>query len=175
MNIRMGIGYDVHRLVKQRKLVLGGVTFDSERGLEGHSDADVLCHAIGDALLGALAMGDLGTHFPPSDEKWKDASSLDLLKMIRAMLDGRGSQVVNVDASVVCEEPKLAPRRDEMVMNVAQALKVAADQVSIKATTNEKLGFAGRGEGIAAMAVAVVTAATRTATAARGGISEIEL
>ena len=175
MNVRMGIGYDVHRLVTGRKLILGGVTFEGDRGLEGHSDADVLCHAIGDALLGALAMGDLGTHFPPSDEKWKDASSIELLKMIRAMLEGRGAQVVNVDASVVCEEPKLAPKRDEMVMNVAQALKVGADQVSIKATTNEKLGFAGRGEGIAAMAVAVVSAGTRSSTAARGGMSELEL
>lgn len=175
MNVRMGIGYDVHRLVKKRKLVLGGVTFESEMGLEGHSDADVLCHAIGDALLGALALGDLGTHFPPGDERWKDASSLDLLRMIRAMLDGRGAQVLNVDASVVCEEPKLGPRRDEMVMNVAQALKVAADQVSIKATTNEKLGFAGRREGIAAIAVALVTARASTAAAARGGMSELEL
>ena len=175
MNVRMGIGYDVHRLVKQRKLVLGGVTFDGEMGLEGHSDADVLCHAIGDALLGALALGDLGTHFPPSDDRWKDASSLELLRMIRAMLEGRGAQVVNVDASVVCEEPKLSPRREEMVMNVAEALRVGADQVSIKATTNEKLGFAGRGEGIAAMAVAVVTPGTRTSSAARGGLNELEL
>jgi 2-C-methyl-D-erythritol 2,4-cyclodiphosphate synthase len=171
----MGIGYDVHRLVKGRKLILGGVAFDGDLGLEGHSDADVLCHAIGDALLGALALGDLGTHFPPSDEKWKDASSLELLKMIRAMLEGRGSQVVNVDASVVCEEPKLAPKRDEMVMNVAQALRVGADQVSIKATTNKKLGFAGRGEGIAAMAVAVVKAGRAQTPAARGGVNEIEL
>lgn len=175
MNVRMGIGYDVHRLVKKRKLVLGGVTFESELGLEGHSDADVLCHAIGDALLGALALGDLGTHFPPGDERWKDASSLEILKLIRAMLDGRGSQIINVDASVVCEVPKLAPRRDEMVTNIAQALKVAADQVSIKATTNEKLGFAGRGEGIAAMAVAVITTGTRTVAVARGGVNELDL
>lgn len=176
MNIRVGIGYDVHRLVKKRKLILGGVTFESDLGLEGHSDADVLCHAIGDALLGAVAMGDLGTHFPPGDERWKDASSLDLLKLIRAMLEGRGASVVNVDASVVCEEPKLAPRRVEMVTNVAQALKVAGDQVSIKATTNEKLGFLGRGEGIAAMAVALISIRAGAGSGtARGGVTELEL
>lgn len=174
MNVRMGIGYDVHRLVKKRKLVLGGVTFGGDLGLEGHSDADVLCHAIGDALLGALALGDLGTHFPPSDPQWKDVSSLDLLRQIRAMLEGRGGEVMNVDASVVCEEPKLAPRREEMVRNVAQALKLAADQVSIKATTNERLGFAGRGEGIAAMAVAAVAVHAPPARP-RGGMAEIEL
>lgn len=175
MNVRMGIGYDVHRLAPGRKLVLGGVEFAGERGLDGHSDADVLCHAVGDALLGALALGDLGTHFPPADARWKDASSLELLRLIRAMLEGRGASVLNVDVSVVCEEPRLAPRRDEMVKNVAQALKVAADQVSIKATTNEKLGFAGRGEGIAALAVAAVAARPAAGAASRGEPRDLEL
>jgi 2-C-methyl-D-erythritol 2,4-cyclodiphosphate synthase len=105
INVRVGLGYDVHRLVKGRPLILGGVKLESAVGLDGHSDADVLCHAIGDALLGALGLGDLGTHFPPGDKKWKDASSLELLRLIRAMLDGRNASVVNVDAAVVCEAP----------------------------------------------------------------------
>jgi 2-C-methyl-D-erythritol 2,4-cyclodiphosphate synthase len=172
----VGIGYDVHKLVKGRPLVLGGVKFESAKGLEGHSDADVLCHAIGDALLGAIALGDLGAHFPPGDAQWKDASSLDLLKLIRAMLEGVGATIVNVDASVVCEEPKLAPKRAEMVENVAQALKLPAGQVSIKATTNEKLGFLGRNEGIAALAVAsVATTAAADAARARGGTGDLAL
>ena len=176
MAIRTGIGYDVHKLVKGRPLVLGGVKFESAKGLEGHSDADVLCHAIGDALLGAMALGDLGTHFPPGDAQWKDASSIDLLKLIRAMLEGVGATIVNVDASVVCEEPKLAPKREEMVLNVAQALKLPAGQVSIKATTNEKLGFLGRSEGIAALAVAsVTTTAAADAARARGGTGDLSL
>ena len=173
---RFGIGYDVHKLVKGRPLILGGVKFDHPKGLEGHSDADVLCHALGDALLGAMSLGDLGTHFPPDDKQWKDVSSLDLLKMIRAMVEGVGGTIVNVDVSVVCEAPKLAEKREEMVTNVAQALKLPAGQVSIKATTNEKLGFLGRGEGIAALAVAaVVTAGPADTSRTRGGTEDIKL
>ncbi len=151
-----GIGYDVHARAAGRPLVLGGVRFESDWGLEGHSDADVLAHAIGDALLGAVALGDLGDHFPPGDPRWKDASSLKLLRLIRAMIEGRGAHIVHVDATVVAAEPKLAPVRDAMRANIARALKVAGDRVSVKATTNEGLGSLGRGEGIAAWAVATV-------------------
>lgn len=156
MGLRVGIGYDIHRAAPGRPLVLGGVTFESEWGLDGHSDADVLAHAIGDALLGALALGDLGQHFPPGDPRWKDASSLDLLARIRAMLDERGARVVNVDAAVVAEAPRLMPVRDRMRENLAFALGVEIGAVSVKATTNERLGAIGRGEGIAAWAVVLV-------------------
>ncbi|MCC6348962.1 MAG: 2-C-methyl-D-erythritol 2,4-cyclodiphosphate synthase [Candidatus Eisenbacteria bacterium] len=156
MTARVGFGYDVHRVARGRALVLGGVRLESEWGLEGHSDADVLLHAIGDALLGAAGLGDLGTHFPPGDPKWKDASSLDLLERIRALLAGAGARIVNVDAMVVAEAPKIAPHRAVMCANVARALGIAADLVSVKATTHEQLGALGRGEGLAAMAVALV-------------------
>jgi len=156
MALRVGIGYDIHRVKEGRPLVLGGVTFDSVWGLEGHSDADVLCHAIGDAVLGALALGDLGTHFPPGDPKWKDVSSLDLLDRIRAMLYERTASVVNVDATLVAEEPRLAPARERMRAKIAQALRVATGQVSLKATTNERLDAVGGGQGIAAWAIAMV-------------------
>ncbi|MBI5170218.1 MAG: 2-C-methyl-D-erythritol 2,4-cyclodiphosphate synthase [Candidatus Eisenbacteria bacterium] len=158
MNTRIGMGYDIHRIAAGRPLVLGGVKFESDWGLDGHSDADVLLHAIGDALLGAGGLGDLGDHFPPGDPKWKDASSLDLLARIRALLDEKGARVVNVDAMVVAEAPKLAPRRAEMLANIAAALGVQPSQVSVKATTNEQLGALGRREGIAAMAVALIEA-----------------
>jgi len=156
MALRVGIGYDIHRVQEGRRLVLGGVTFDSTWGLEGHSDADVLCHAIGDAVLGALALGDLGTHFPPGDPKWKDASSLDLLNRIRLLLKERIASVVNVDATLVAEEPRLGPHRDRMRANIAHALRVSVGQVSLKATTNEMLDAIGGGQGIAAWAVAMV-------------------
>ncbi len=156
MSARVGFGYDVHRIVSGRPLVLGGVRFESDWGLEGYSDADVVSHAIGDALLGAAALGDLGTHFPPGDPEWKGASSLDLLARIAAMIAAAGAKVVNVDAMVVAEAPKLAPHREAMCANVARALGVTPGQVSIKATTNEQLGALGRGEGLAAMAVALV-------------------
>ncbi len=159
MAYRVGIGYDIHRRAQGRKLVLGGVELPGEWGLEGHSDADVLLHAVGDALLGAVGLGDLGRHFPPGEARWKDASSLELLRLIRAMLDGRGARVVNVDATLVAEEPKLAPHRDAMCVNIAQALRIGAGQVSVKATTNETLGALGRGEGLAALAVAMVETA----------------
>ena len=159
MTARAGIGYDVHRIAPGRPLVLGGVRFESDWGLEGHSDADVLAHAIGDALLGALALGDLGTHFPPGDPQWKDASSLDLLARIRAMVEKHGGRIVNVDAAVAAEAPKLLPLRDAMRANLARALGIGVDRVSVKATTNERLGAIGRGEGIAAWAVAMVEVA----------------
>jgi 2-C-methyl-D-erythritol 2,4-cyclodiphosphate synthase len=153
---QVGIGYDIHRKAAGRPLVLGGVRFESDWGLEGHSDADVLLHAVGDALLGALSLGDLGQHFPPDEARWKDVSSLELLRLIRAMLDGRGARVVNVDATVVAEAPALAPRRTTMCVNIAQALRIGGAQVSVKATTNEALGALGRGEGVAALAVVLV-------------------
>jgi 2-C-methyl-D-erythritol 2,4-cyclodiphosphate synthase len=156
MALRVGIGYDIHRVKEGRPLVLGGVKFDSVWGLEGHSDADVLCHAIGDAILGAMALGDLGTHFPPGDPKWKDVSSLDLLDRIRAMLYERTASVVNVDATLVAEEPRLAPARERMRARIAQSLRVATGQVSLKATTNERLDDVGSGHGIAAWAIAMV-------------------
>lgn len=156
MTARVGFGYDIHRVAPGRPLVLGGVRFESEWGLEGHSDADVLLHAIGDALLGAAALGDLGTHFPPGEPRWKDVSSLELLGRIRELLEGAGARVVNVDAMVVAEAPKLAPHRAAMCANVARALAIPTDRVSVKATTNEQLGALGRREGLAAMAVALV-------------------
>src|SRR6266516_3932268 len=157
--LRVGIGYDIHRIRAGRRLVLGGVAFDTPWGLEGHSDADVLCHAIGDALLGSLGLGDLGTHFPPGEERWRDASSLELLQAIAALLGERGARVVNVDATVVAEEPKLAPAREEMRARLARALAIQAGQVSVKATTNEKLDDVGGAKGIAAWAVALVETA----------------
>ena len=156
MTARVGFGYDIHRIAPGRALVLGGVPFESDWGLEGHSDADVLLHAIGDALLGAAGLGDLGTHFPPGEAKWKDASSLELLARIRGLLEEAKARVVNVDSMVVADAPWLAPHRAAMCANVARALAIPADRVSVKATTNEQLGALGRREGIAAMAVALV-------------------
>ena len=156
MTLRVGLGYDVHRVKAGRALVLGGVRFESDWGLEGHSDADVLAHAVGDAVLGAAGLGDLGEHFPPGDPRWKDASSLDLLARIAALLAERGARVANVDAMLVAEAPRLAPHRAAMCANIATALGISPERVSVKATTNETLGAIGRGEGLAAMAVALV-------------------
>jgi 2-C-methyl-D-erythritol 2,4-cyclodiphosphate synthase len=154
--IRVGLGYDVHPLVPGRPLVLGGVEIPGTVGLAGHSDADVLAHAIGDALLGAAGIGDLGTHFPPDDERWRDASSLDLLRRIREELGRVGWRVIFVDATVIAEFPRIAPFRERMRERLAAALSLAVEQISVKATTNERLGFIGRGEGIAALAVAML-------------------
>jgi 2-C-methyl-D-erythritol 2,4-cyclodiphosphate synthase len=148
--MRVGIGYDAHRFAEGRRLVLGGVEIDHPVGLEGHSDADVVAHAIIDAVLGAAGLGDLGTHFPADDERWRDANSMDLLRTIVGQLDGR---VLNVDASVVCEEPRLAPHRTEMEQLLSDTIGAPA---SVKATTNEGMGAIGRGEGIACFAVALV-------------------
>jgi 2-C-methyl-D-erythritol 2,4-cyclodiphosphate synthase len=156
MTPRVGFGYDVHRYAAGRRLVLGGVTIAAPVGLLGHSDADVLTHAVMDALLGAVALGDIGHHFPPSEARWKDADSLDLLRQVVALLAERGWRVGNVDATVVMERPRLAPHLVAMREHLAAALRVGMDDVSIKATTNEGMGFVGRGEGAAAYAVALV-------------------
>jgi 2-C-methyl-D-erythritol 2,4-cyclodiphosphate synthase len=154
---RVGIGYDVHPLVEGRKLFLGGIELAHDKGLEGHSDADVLIHALADAVLGALGAGDIGHHFPNTDERWRGVSSLVFLEQIRLLLEKRGAVLENVDASVIAEAPKIAPHLDRMKAKLGAALGISVDRVNLKATTNEKLGFAGRGEGIAAMAVACVT------------------
>jgi 2-C-methyl-D-erythritol 2,4-cyclodiphosphate synthase len=153
---RSGTGYDVHRLADGRPLILGGVAVLSDRGLEGHSDADVLTHAIMDALLGAAALGDIGDHFPDSDAKWKDARSIELLAHVRDKLAQRGYAIRSIDATVLCESPRLSPYRDRMRAELAGATRLDRTQVSVKFGTNEGLGFVGRGEGIAAMAVATV-------------------
>jgi 2-C-methyl-D-erythritol 2,4-cyclodiphosphate synthase len=155
--IRTGIGYDCHRFAAGRRLVLGGVELQSELGLEGHSDADVLTHAIIDALLGAAALGDIGQHFPDTDPRYSGINSIELLKEVAAMLAGRGWAVGNVDATVVIEEPKLAPSIEQMCASLADALGLPSGGVSVKATRGEGMGFVGRGEGAAAFAVATVT------------------
>jgi 2-C-methyl-D-erythritol 2,4-cyclodiphosphate synthase len=152
---RSGIGWDAHRLELGRPLVLGGVRVpDAERGLVGHSDADVLTHAVIDALLGAAGLGDIGQHFPDSDERWRDADSIELLRAVRAMLP---DAPVNVDATVVCEAPALNPYRSQMQQRLADALDVRAEAVNVKFTTAERMGFVGRGEGIAALAIATLS------------------
>jgi len=156
---RTGIGFDAHRLVAGRPLILGGVTIPHDRGLLGHSDADVLTHAILDALLGAAADGDIGQHFPPSDARWKGANSIDLLRQVVARLRKRGWGTVNVDATVLAEAPRLAPHVPRMRAILAEALDVAPARVSVKATTTEGMGAVGRREGISAMAVATLTRA----------------
>ncbi len=154
--MRVGIGYDVHRLMSGRKLILGGLDIPFEKGLLGHSDADVLSHAIGDALLGAAALGDLGKHFPPSDERYKDISSLVLLKKIKTLLEDNQMGIQNIDATIVAEKPKLKDYIEQMRKNISETLKLKVDQVSVKATTTEGLGFTGTGEGISAYAICLV-------------------
>jgi len=154
--LRVGIGYDVHPLVEGRRLVLGGVTIPYSRGLAGHSDADVLIHAICDALLGAIGGGDIGQMFPNTDPRWKDQDSRFFLRQIRRHVELRDGKIQNIDATLIAEEPKLAPYLHTMRVRLAETLEIDCSQVNLKATTNEKLGFIGRGEGIAAMAVALV-------------------
>jgi 2-C-methyl-D-erythritol 2,4-cyclodiphosphate synthase len=154
--VRVGTGYDVHRLVLGRKLVIGGVEIPFEKGLLGHSDADVLLHAICDALLGAAGLGDLGRHFPDSAPKYQGVSSLMLLEEVRRLIDEAGFRVSNIDATIVAEKPKMAPHIPAMAANIAAAVKSERAAINIKATTTEGLGFAGRGEGMAAYAVATV-------------------
>ncbi len=156
MNIRIGNGYDIHQLVKDRPLILGGVNISHSLGLLGHSDADVLTHAIMDALLGALGMGDIGHYFPPSDPKWQGADSLVLLQKVTAMIESQGWQIGNIDSTLVAEQPKLKPHLKSMRSKLAQTLGVTIEQISIKATTNEKLDAVGREEGICAYAVVLL-------------------
>ena len=154
--MRIGHGYDVHRLTEGRKLILGGVEIEYEKGLLGHSDADVLIHAVMDALLGAAALGDIGRHFPDSDERYRGISSLLLLKTVAELLEFSGYRVGNIDATVIAQRPRLAPHIENMRANIADALGCGVGRVNIKATTEEHLGFTGDGSGIAAHAVALI-------------------
>jgi 2-C-methyl-D-erythritol 2,4-cyclodiphosphate synthase len=153
--MRAGIGYDIHRFAPGRRLVLCGVDFPGEVGLEGHSDADVALHAVTDAILGAAALGDIGDHFPPGDERWRGADSAELLRQTRQLLEG-GFRIVNLDLTIVGERPRIAPRRPEMRRRLATILGIDDGKVSVKATTNEGLGALGRGEGLAAIAVVLL-------------------
>ncbi len=152
MNL-LGIGYDVHRLVRGRKLILGGVDIPHESGLDGHSDADALCHAIADAALGAIGQRDIGFHFPNTDDSIRGISSIEILRRVSAILAGEHARVLNVDSTIIAEAPRMAPHIAAMRENIAAALGVQVRRVGVKATTNETLGFAGRGEGIAALAI----------------------
>ncbi|MBA3696583.1 MAG: 2-C-methyl-D-erythritol 2,4-cyclodiphosphate synthase [Methylotenera sp.] len=154
--IRIGQGYDVHQLVVGRKCIIGGVDISFEKGLDGHSDADVLLHAICDALLGAAALGDIGKHFPPSDMRYKDINSREILSHVAALLKTHGYTVSNLDCTVICELPKLSPHTEQMRANIARDCGINIDAINVKATTTEKLGFTGRGEGIAAEAVCLI-------------------
>lgn len=156
MNMRIGHGYDVHRLVENRDLILGGVNIPHHLGLLGHSDADVLLHAISDALLGACALGDIGKHFPDTDEQYKGADSLELLACVYELVKAKGYAVGNVDATILAQAPKLAPYIPQMRLNIARALETELEAISVKATTEEKLGFTGEEKGIAAHAVCLV-------------------
>jgi 2-C-methyl-D-erythritol 2,4-cyclodiphosphate synthase len=156
VTITTGVGYDCHRFVDGRRLVLGGIELEHNRGLAGHSDADVLAHAIIDAMLGAAALGDIGQHFPDTDERYRDADSLELLRVAVAMLGERGFSVVHVDATVVIERPHVAPVRERIRSSLAEAIGIPPEHVSIKATRGEGMGFVGRQEGAAAVAIATV-------------------
>ena len=151
--MRVGMGYDVHRLTENRDLILGGVKIPYEKGLLGHSDADVLLHAIMDALLGAAAMGDIGKHFPDTDPAYEGASSMKLLEHVGKLLEEENYQIINIDATIIAQRPKMAPHIPQMVENVARVLKLEKNQVNIKATTEEGLGFTGTGEGISSQAI----------------------
>jgi|TARA_B100001079_G_scaffold247363_1_gene236616 2-C-methyl-D-erythritol 2,4-cyclodiphosphate synthase len=153
---RIGNGYDVHRLIKGRKLILGGVDIPHGLGLDGHSDADVLCHALCDSLLGASGAGDLGKYFPDTDNKWKGVSSLVLLEKSGELVAERGFQISNIDTTIVAQQPKIGPHIESMTTNISETLKIDPTQINIKATTTERLGFTGREEGIAAYAVALL-------------------
>ena len=156
--MRVGIGYDSHGFAAGRPLILGGVRIPFEQGLAGHSDADVVAHAVTDAILGAAALGDIGTHFPPDDERWRDADSIELLRHAARILEERNYQVVNVDVTVIAEQPKLQPYVGAMRERLADALSISPDNVSVKGKTNEQMGWVGRGVGIAGMAVALIDA-----------------
>ncbi len=154
--MRIGQGYDVHRLCENRQLIIGGVNIPYEKGLLGHSDADVLLHAIADALLGAAALGDIGKHFPDTDEKYKGANSLELLAAVASLLKKENYSIINVDATIIAQKPKMSPYILQMRENIAKALKTDVNNISVKATTEEGLGFTGKGEGISALAVCLI-------------------
>lgn len=154
--LKIGFGYDAHRLTEERELILGGVKIPHEKGLLGHSDADVLSHAVGEAILGALALGDLGAHFPDTDQKYKDVSSMKILAMINDLAERENAEIVNIDSTIVAEEPKLSGYIPKMREKMADALKIDINQVSVKATTTEGMGFAGAKEGMAAYAVVLI-------------------
>lgn len=154
--MRVGMGYDVHRLVEDRKLILGGVNVPYEKGLLGHSDADVLTHAIMDALLGAAALGDIGRHFPDTDEQYKGADSIELLRHVKKLLDEKQYMIGNIDATIIAQRPKLAPFIPDMITTIANALEVSESQVNIKATTEEGMGFTGTGDGISSQAICLL-------------------
>ncbi|NLM13089.1 MAG: 2-C-methyl-D-erythritol 2,4-cyclodiphosphate synthase [Epulopiscium sp.] len=154
--MRIGMGYDVHRLVEGRPLIVGGVAIPYEKGLLGHSDADVLLHAIMDALLGAAAKGDIGKHFPDSDEQYKGISSMELLKRVKKVLDSEKFSVLNIDSTIIAQKPKMSPYIDKMRKNIAEALDIDINQINIKATTEEGLGFTGEGQGISAHAICLI-------------------
>ena len=155
--MRIGMGYDVHRLVKDRKLIIGGVDIPHEMGLLGHSDADVLLHAIMDAILGAAGLGDIGKFFPDTDEKYKDVSSLFLMEQVADLVKKTGYKIENIDATLICQRPKIAPYRAEMIRNIAGALKIDENQVCVKATTEEGLGFTGEELGISCQAITLLS------------------
>ena len=169
--MRIGQGYDVHRLVEGRKLIIGGVDIPYEKGLLGHSDADVLLHAVMDALLGAAALGDIGQHFPDSDERYKGISSIALLKEVGKILQENGYMIENIDSTVIAQRPKLLPYRPQMAENIAAALGIEKEQVSVKATSEEGLGFTGTGEGISAQAIALLSSVADYAPEDRVGIN----
>ena len=156
--MRIGFGYDVHRLVVDRPLILGGIEIPYEKGLLGHSDADVLLHAIADALLGAAALGDIGKHFPDTDERWKGADSKQLLREVAVLVARAGFKISNIDSTIVMQKPKLRPYIDDMRKCIAGILGLYVDEVSVKATTSEEMGFVGKGEGVAAQAVCILLA-----------------
>ncbi|MBU3108538.1 2-C-methyl-D-erythritol 2,4-cyclodiphosphate synthase [Clostridium gasigenes] len=155
--MRIGMGYDVHRLVENRDLILGGVTIPYKKGLLGHSDADVLVHAVIDSLLGATALGDIGTHFPDTDPKYKNISSIDLLKEVGILIHTNGYSINNIDSTIIAQAPKMSPHIQTMRENISKALNITLDKINIKATTEEGLGFTGTGEGISSQSICLVT------------------
>ena len=157
LGFRIGQGYDAHRLVENRRLILGGVDIPHEKGLLGHSDADVLVHAIMDAILGAMALGDIGKIFPDTSEKFRDISSLKLLSKVSKLMTEQGYELVNIDSTVILQRPKISPYIDEMRKNIATTLSVDIDRISVKATTEEKMGYTGSGEGVKAIAIAILS------------------
>ncbi|MDD5936176.1 MAG: 2-C-methyl-D-erythritol 2,4-cyclodiphosphate synthase [Clostridiales bacterium] len=169
--MRVGMGYDVHKLVEDRKLILGGVEIPYEKGLLGHSDADVLIHAIMDAMLGAAALGDIGRHFPDTDSKYKGISSIELLKHVKDLIDKENYIIGNIDATVIAQRPKLASFIPAMVTNIAKALQVEENQINIKATTEEGLGFTGTGEGISSQAICLLNSVANYAYNGMDGVA----